>query len=255
MNLSSATILPDILSILISLIPLFIFMFIFGFLVAILFFTALYPISLKKRFDNIQFSVAFCIILLMVIGYIYLDETHDLSVWVSLGITLVLVFITAQYASSTKQLGEISKKQIDVSVEQMKISRQIMKTQTQPLVHVFISPGEKYISDIWMIIENIGGAPAFNIKLKAIGDIPTPSGSLTTEYDIFKKGISYLAPSKRIQFILTELSDNYPQKRELSLKIEVNWENDLNENFHQVYPIELFIFHGFRIRTDDKPQG
>lgn len=122
--------------------------------------------------------------------------------------TVVLVVITFWYASTTQK---------------------ILKASNKPVILVYLFPSEGYTSKINLCIQNIGTGFASNIKIK--GDYSTlPTASLIhnpfQEMSIFKDGIDYLGPGRKIEIPLF-FTHSMGELKEKSLDLSVEY-NDSN---------------------------
>jgi len=197
------------------------------------------PISQDYK---IMFSSVLVVIIIAIIdmsGLLTLPNSTSLPTWIYTIATMVLLFVTINYVTATEKLVEATKKGLEF--------------QTAPRIFVMIKQGDEIARFIDLVIENKGQGEAKNITFIVAPDFETVSGFLTKEYEIFKKGLPYMAPGQRFFFTLTDLGENYDEKKDMSFTITVRYHDIEGTEYIDSYLIDLSIFHGFRFWGEFEP--
>lgn len=113
------------------------------------------------------------------------------------------------------------------------MTRKILLASNKPEILVYLFPSEGYSYKINLCIQNIGTGFASNIKIK--GDYSTlPRASLINnpfqEMSIFKDGIDYLGPGRKIEIPLF-FTHSMGELKDKSLDLSVKY-NDSNGTSH-----------------------
>lgn len=202
-------------------------------------------------------------LLFLIYGIIqYYQSISDISNWIQACFAVILTIFTINYANSTKYLvqysnlqNEIMEKQSDSMIQQSeimdrqsKIIEKQYETETEPNVICYVQVYPSEPNKIMMIIQNIGRGIAYNLKFTSEPDFESVSGSLNNNYDIFNpdKGLSYMAPGQKIEFVLTNFREDSEKKRENGFSIVIGYNNLEKKPYEKKYPIELYQFWGLR---------
>lgn len=121
-------------------------------------------------------------------------------------------------------------------------TRQMRKAQTEPKVSVIVQPKEDRIYFLDIVIQNIGLGPAYEIKFELNKDFECFSGTYLGSTGVFKQGMSYLAPSQKIQFFFTSMIENHNVKIESVFDIRVSYKDAAGSTYAEVYTIDLSHF-------------
>lgn len=162
--------------------------------------------------------------------------------------SIILTIFTINYAILTRELVKLSSK------ESLIIQKQF-ESNIKPKIIVYVQIHPKIVQYIMLKIKNIGGGVAYNIKFIAEPDFCIPNESLNNNCDLFKKGLSYMAPNQKIEYLLTNFSDEKTRdiKRESLFSINVTYYDEDNKNkYSDSYKIELYQFWGTRY-VPEKP--
>jgi len=92
-------------------------------------------------------------------------------------------------------------------------TRKMREAQTEPKIFITIQPREEWINFIDMIIQNIGLGPAYDIQFKVEPDFKITKSRSLSEIGFIKNGLKYLAPNQKIKFFLTNLAENFEEKK------------------------------------------
>ena len=140
----------------------------------------------------------------------------------------------------------------------MDLQAEIMKLQynsmIEPKIIVHVQSHPRIPQYIMLIIKNIGGGMAYNLKFNSVPDFCIPEESLNQNYDLFKKGIQHMAPNQKIEYLLTDFSKDAELKRNSTFSIEVTYYDELSKGYFESYLIELYQFWGMRYIPEKSPQ-
>lgn len=171
---------------------------------------------------------------MMLSGFIeWLNENSGLF---SLIFSLIVAVSTVFYACLTRSLVEETRKMREV--------------QTEPKVYVIIQPGKDWINFLDMSIENVGLGPAFNITFKVDPDFEYIKGEMLSNLGIIKNGISYLAPSQKMNFFFTSMVEDFKRKIADSFEIKVTYKNSIGKEYTDSFLINFSYLIGLTQATD-----
>ena len=146
-------------------------------------------------------------------------------------VTVILVYITAQYARTTDR---------------------ILRASDTPEILIFLFPDERSTYSINLCIQNIGTGFASDVKFT--GDLsfkPFPPGSVAlSNIGVFKNGIDYLPPGKKIEIFLfyTTHIQKLPVK---SLNFTVSYVDSMGKQCKDSFFLEFNKWIGFTQRIND----
>lgn len=123
-------------------------------------------------------------------------------------------------------------------------TRQMRKAQTEPNVSVIVQPKESRIYFLDIVIQNIGLGPAYEIKFELEKDFECFNGKYLGSTGVFKQGISYVAPSQKMQFFFTNMIQNHEEKIKSVFDIRVSYKDAAGSTYAEVYTIDLSHFKG-----------
>ena len=139
--------------------------------------------------------------------------------------TVVLVGITAFYAWVTRQ---------------MRLDAQ------KPEIAIFLRPHESSIRFIVLCIQNMGGGPAKNVQFTCTSDaILSP---LFIGY--IKHGISYFAPSQKIEDIIMDVHGQSAEVMQTPVEITVTYKDSMNKECKNTFPLNFGLYQGVRQMSD-----
>lgn len=121
----------------------------------------------------------------------FLDSLNTYSSLIIAIATLVLAIITGIYAFLTWGI--------------LSVNRSIIKRLIEPKMVVFDKPMEAAFGCLKFAIKNIGGGPAFDIKLTIFPDIECTATAhkLLSKSSLFVKGLKFLPPGEERSIYLT----------------------------------------------------
>lgn len=122
-------------------------------------------------------------------------------------------------------------------------TRMMRKVQTEPKISAIIQPKDYWINFIDLIIQNIGLGPAYNIQFDIVIDFEDRNLKLS-EIGFIKQGLRYLAPNQKIQFFLTNLTENYEVKIKKPFEIRITYENSIHKLYSDIYTLDFSQFTG-----------
>lgn len=114
--------------------------------------------------------------------------------------------------------------------------------QFRPNVVVFANPGREHINLAEMTIANVGGGPAYDLKLSLMGDMVVAGHEKLSDLGPFKNGFKYLAPSQRVQFMMTNLLRDDSLKEEIT--VAVKYRDSAGDSFDGKFPITFSGWEG-----------
>jgi len=118
----------------------------------------------------------------------------------------------------------------------VKETKRLRKAQTEPNVctYVQIMPGLYSFSAF--VIENIGMGPAHDVQFNLENDYIIFKQDKVSEIEVFKQGISYLAPGQKVIpfMFFTETKNAQPQP---PLKIAVSFKNSVGDDFNNSFAV------------------
>jgi hypothetical protein len=129
-------------------------------------------------------------------------------------------------------------------------TRRMRKVQTEPQVTVRVESSEKWISMAMLVIENIGGGPAFDLKLASIPDFVGIKDRPLSQFGPFKHGVRVLTPGQKISTLLVNLVDRVGELEDpagpLSLTVKAEYRGTLGEKYESSFPIDFLHMIGSR---------
>jgi len=121
-------------------------------------------------------------------------------------------------------------------------TKEMREAQTEPNISIMIQPRDEWNNFIDIVIKNIGLGPAYNIKFEVNPDFEYMKGQFLSKLNTMS-GIKYLAPGQKIQFFLTNMSENFENKIK-PFGINVFYQNKLREKYSEKFTINLFELVG-----------
>lgn len=120
-----------------------------------------------------------------------------------------------------------------------KETRLLRRAQTDPRLSVWIEPEDREIHWIDMVIENVGGGPAYSITFAPSRDFELQKGEPLSRLGFMSTGLPYLAPRQRIRFFLTNLLDDFEPKMRSPFDIEVFYRSADNTASKETFRIDF----------------
>jgi len=90
-------------------------------------------------------------------------------------------------------------------------TNRMRRSQTDPEVLVSVQPSEVWINLIELVVENIGGGSAYNLRLTVDPDVKCSRGEMLSSIGLFKHGLRQLAPHRRVKTFLFSVADRVAQ--------------------------------------------
>jgi hypothetical protein len=123
----------------------------------------------------------------------------------------------------------------------VKETRATRLMQITPDVQLYFEKAETETHFVYFIIENFGLGIASDVKLTIIKDF--------TKYEIeklrlsnmgsFKHGIRNFYPKQRFKYFFTDLLQNYEDKINDLLEIEVSFKDIFNKEYHRTFSLRI----------------
>jgi len=127
-------------------------------------------------------------------------------------------------------------------------TRKMRRAQTEPRISVVIQPEENAISLFDMKIENIGMGPAKDIQMTVAPDMKCITGQKLSEMDLIKKGIPYLAPREKIQFVLANGYADFSELSKSPYEIVVEYRDCIGTPYHETFFFDFSLYAGMMQR-------
>ena len=122
-------------------------------------------------------------------------------------------------------------------VNEARIAR---KLSVQPHISIYLEHSETEITLLFLIIENTGQGPAYNLKFKIQKDIGEYQGTTKiSERGIFKEGMKYCPTSYKKKYFLISTIGDYDKKMDEELIIDTEYDNSFNEKTNEIFRIRL----------------
>ena len=131
-------------------------------------------------------------------------------------------------------------------------TRKMRKVQTEPLISVTIRPLKEYFNFLEMVIENIGFAPAENIKFVLDQEVDILKIRKLNELNIIKDGINYLAPHQSIAFLCADLVEISKNNQNLKLNLDVSYKSQIGDSFNKCFVLDFSQYFGI-LQLGDQP--
>lgn len=156
----------------------------------------------------------------------FLDTYSNLIIAIA---TLALAIITTIYVLLTRRI--------------LLDNRIIIEKSIEPKIVIFYEPMENNFGCFSLIIKNIGGGAAFDIKLKISPDIeciPTEHKFLS-KTSLFKDGLKFLPPGEKRNIYLTAAAaiKKDIENNKGSHKGEISYKNIANKEYKDIYYIDF----------------
>ncbi|MBN1618662.1 hypothetical protein JW887_04980, partial [Candidatus Dojkabacteria bacterium] len=123
-------------------------------------------------------------------------------------------------------------------------TRRMRKVQSEPALSMHIQPRNEWINFMDIIIENVGSGPARDVTFKLSRDFQLLKDRKWSDLNIFKNGINYLAPGQKIQFLCTDMEDDFETKKDLSVNIEVKYTNISKKKYKSTFILDFSQYLG-----------
>lgn len=86
-------------------------------------------------------------------------------------------------------------------------TNRMRRVQTDAEVVVSVQPSATWINLIELVVENIGGGSAYNLRLEVNPDVKCSRGEMLSSIGLFKHGMRQLAPQRSVRTFLFSVSD------------------------------------------------
>lgn len=126
-------------------------------------------------------------------------------------------------------------------------NKKLRDHQSEPIVSVDAQQRSGFHEIIYLVIQNIGLGPAYNIKFKLNStDFKITPEKHISDIGVIKYGLSYIPPRYELRLKLTSLYDpGFEEFLKNIIEIEVTYENYIGRKTFKIYNINLSRFHGF----------
>lgn len=122
-------------------------------------------------------------------------------------------------------------------------TKRMREVQTEPKLSIHLEPRQDWINLIDLVIQNIGGGPAYNLKFEITPDFEYSKDEFLSGLG-YMRGFKYLAPDQRLQFFLTSMIEDFKKKVETPLTIKVTYENGVGVKFADTFTLDFSEFVG-----------
>lgn len=185
----------------------------------------------------IMVTILFVLMLIIVVTYYDIsyskiqalladDGLYTLATFLVAFMTLLMVFATFSVARENRNLWEL---------------------QSEPIVSVDAQQRAPHYELIYLIIQNTGLGPAFDIKFKLnCSDFTILSKQSFSELGIMKNGLSYIPHDYELRIPLTGFDESdFNEVIKNDININISYKNSFGELRDNNYPINLSRFQGF----------
>jgi len=122
-------------------------------------------------------------------------------------------------------------------------TRKMREAQTTPNVLVTVDPEDFH--DLYLVVRNVGLAPAYNIKFAISPDLVIIKDYRLSKVGFIKDGLSILAPGQEIKtFLYSPSIVELKNQIDTVLNIEILYESIDEKQIRQNYQIDLSQFKG-----------
>jgi hypothetical protein len=122
-------------------------------------------------------------------------------------------------------------------------TRKMREAQTTPNVLVTVDPEDFH--DLYLVVRNVGLAPAYNIKFAISPDLVIIKDYRLSKVGFIKDGLSILAPGQEIKtFLYSPSIVELKNQIDTVLNIEILYESIDKKQIRQNYQIDLSQFKG-----------
>ena len=121
------------------------------------------------------------------------------------------------------------------------LTRKILKSNNQPEVLVYLFPSEGYSYQINLNIQNIGTGFASDIRFLYDSSLISNASFLNNPFEelkLFKSGIDYLGPGKKIDLGLFSTHSMGDLKNQ-TLNISVSYKDAMNESYKETFILDF----------------
>ena len=189
-------------------------------------------LSNKRKVEDIFCIIALFAVIIFV-GFIIFDQgvnfqwLNDNSGAIVAIFTVVLVFITIYYAWQTRN--------------SVKIMQDAENARVRPYIHVYLEQMEICHSFLYLIIENRGNTPAFDVVFKISEDFDINLGASKKVSQIrqIKNGIRMLASYKKLEIPFFSLIDKVDFFEEKDLQICINYVDSRGYKYSDCFNINI----------------
>jgi len=130
-------------------------------------------------------------------------------------------------------------------------TRHMREVQTEPKMEVIAFTREEFVSFITLRVKNIGLGPAYNVKFVLRGESQS-AGELELIQDFSRshflsRGLQYLGPGHELQSGFTQINQNFNEKINARLIVEVTYSSASGKVYADSIPIHFEEFEGYGI--------
>jgi hypothetical protein len=133
-------------------------------------------------------------------------------------------------------------------VSETKMMREV---QTEPKVSVVSEFDPADLDRVFMVIQNIGLGPAYEVKLQVHPDFVyfEPKMMPFSEFGVIRDGLSFMAPGQRVSIFLFSMARDFEKRLSGStIEVTTTYRNSIGKLYQDNYSIDLSKFVGMIYR-------
>jgi hypothetical protein len=134
-------------------------------------------------------------------------------------------------------------------------TKRMRESQTEPFVFINVQPAEGARFILYMVIQNIGPGPAYNLKLKVEPDIQMRPGRYLSEINLIKQGFRYLAPNQRLECIVAHSIEEAQKKEKTLYEATVTYQNKNKKHYEETFVLDFTEYFGMLYSETDPYKG
>jgi hypothetical protein len=122
----------------------------------------------------------------------------------------------------------------------------LREAQTEPEIIIYLQPSENLPSIFDIVVKNIGGGTAYNIKWEFDKNaiLAKERGSSLDQQNFFTKGASYFAPGQIYHSVVGTGIELLKEPAPPPLLMQANFENRQQKKYHREYLIDPIQYRG-----------
>ena len=124
-------------------------------------------------------------------------------------------------------------------------SKKLREMTIRPVLVVTAEIHEIHINIINLRVENIGGGPARNIRLRTSREFMTGNNRSLNEVGFFKRGIPLLGPGRKIETFLATAIQHDKKPQQEPLEVTVEYEDAAGRKVEEPFKIDFAAFENF----------
>ena len=159
---------------------------------------------------------------------IFWDWLNSNSGAVNAILVAILVVITGIYAYQTHR--------------QVRESKAYREMATRPFLSVTIELHEIHFNIINFRVENFGGGPARNIRLRPSREFRAGGDAPLSKLGLFTNGMTYLGPGRKIESVLGSAIEIYQEPKQEPLTVSAEYMGVTDKKFKEEFVIDFAAF-------------